>query len=125
MAALVDPDGPQGWTDRGLALAESNTGAAYWAGPLLSNLGWHRVENGELEAALPLFRRALAVREAGRDEYATEVARYAVAKTLHELGRPAEALPLLERSVAWTERNGIHDRWFEDELAAVRAELAA
>lgn len=123
MAALVDPEGPHAWTARGLELAERDPDAAYWAGPLLNNIGWHHVEAGEPEAALVAFEQALAARERGHDEHATEIARYAVAKTLHALGRDDEALPLLERAVAWTRQAGIRDQWFEEELAAVRAGL--
>jgi tetratricopeptide (TPR) repeat protein len=50
------------WTERGLALAESEPDAAYWAGPLLNNLGWHYFEAGEYDRALQTFERALDVR---------------------------------------------------------------
>jgi tetratricopeptide (TPR) repeat protein len=55
------------WTERGLALAESEPEAAYWAGPLLNNLGWFFYERGEFEQALATFERALEVRKRDPD----------------------------------------------------------
>ena len=55
------------WTERGLALGESEPDAAYWAGPLLNNLGWFFYEQGEFGQALETFERALAVRKRDPD----------------------------------------------------------
>jgi tetratricopeptide (TPR) repeat protein len=63
MVAIADPDKMIAWTERGLALAGAEPDAAYWAGPLLNNLGWHYFEAGDHEAALGAFERALEVRE--------------------------------------------------------------
>ena len=41
--------------------------AAYWAGPLLNNLGWHYYEAGEYAQALEVFERALEVRKRDPD----------------------------------------------------------
>lgn len=62
MAAISVPERMTEWTDRGLALAASQPDAAYWAGPLLNNLGWHYFEAGDYARALEVFERALAVR---------------------------------------------------------------
>lgn len=62
MAAISVPEKMAEWTDRGLALAASQPDAAYWAGPLLNNLGWHYYEAGDYAQALAVFERALAVR---------------------------------------------------------------
>jgi Tfp pilus assembly protein PilF len=51
------------WTERGLQLADSQPDAAYWAGPLLNNLGWHHYEAGDYAQALEVFERALEVRK--------------------------------------------------------------
>jgi tetratricopeptide (TPR) repeat protein len=51
------------WTQRGLELGEREPDAAYWAGPLLNNLGWAYFDTGDHEQALELFERALVVRE--------------------------------------------------------------
>ena len=125
MAALAAPDRQRmlSWTARGLELAETDRGAAYWAGPLLNNLGWAHDEAGELELARDAFERALQAREAAGDPAQTEIARYCLARSLRRLGRPDEAAALLERAVAWTEQAGAPDGWFHEELAESYAEL--
>ena len=90
MAALAAPDreGFVAWTNRGLELAERSEAAAYWAGPLLNNLGWEHFDAEEHEQALQLFERALAVREREpEDTAAIEHAREAVAEAKKALGR--------------------------------------
>jgi tetratricopeptide (TPR) repeat protein len=88
MVAIAVPEKMVEWTERGLALAEAEPDAAYWAGPLLNNLGWHHYESGDYEAALAEFERALEVRE--RDPTNPEAigfAHEAVETTLKALGR--------------------------------------
>ena len=63
MVAIADTGKMIEWTERGLALADEEPDAVYWAGPLLNNLGWHYFEAGDHEAALGAFERALEVRE--------------------------------------------------------------
>jgi tetratricopeptide (TPR) repeat protein len=90
MAALAAPDreGFVAWTNRGLEFAERSPAAAYWAGPLLNNLGWEYFDGEEYEQALELFERALAVRERDPDNPAAiEHAREAVAEARRALGR--------------------------------------
>ena len=120
MAALAadSRDSRTAWAERGLGLAERSPDASYWLGPLLNNLGWEHAEAGDHESALDAFERALAVRERDPDRQdETQIARYAVAKTLLALGRPAEAAAELERAVAWSEAAGRPDGWFHEELA--------
>lgn len=62
MVAISAPEKVLEWTDRGLVLAEAQPDAAYWAGPLLNNLGWHYFEGGDYAQALEVFERALEVR---------------------------------------------------------------
>jgi tetratricopeptide (TPR) repeat protein len=126
MAALAAPD-PAGfvaWTERGVEIAESDHDARYWLGPLLNNLGWELFEAGEHEGALDAFERALEAREQEpENRSAIEIARYAAAKTLRALGRPAEAAACLEQSVAWAEGERAPDGWFHEELAEAYAAL--
>jgi tetratricopeptide (TPR) repeat protein len=116
MAAIADERVAVEWTERGLELAAAEPAAAYWAGPLLNNLGWHYYERGEYESALTEFERALAVREREPDRQAEiEIARYCVGKTLRALGRADEAAPLLERCIA----NSEPDFYYHEELAEI------
>ena len=120
MVALVasDRDDFVNWTRRGIELAETHEAASYWSGPLLNNLGWELYEAGDFSGALDAFERALAARERTPDEPGpVEIARYAVGKTLRALGRSNDAIPLLERAVAWAETSGAPDGWFHEELA--------
>jgi tetratricopeptide (TPR) repeat protein len=90
MCALAAPDreGFEAWTRRGLELADSSEAAAYWAGPLLNNLGWEYFDAGEHEQALELFERALEVRlRDPENPAAIEHAREAVAEARTALGR--------------------------------------
>jgi tetratricopeptide (TPR) repeat protein len=128
MAALAAPDHDRfvAWTDRGIDLATSSgdPGAAYWLGPLLNNLGWQLYEQGRYEEALDVFRRALQARERDPEKAEEiEIARYAVGKALRALGRASEAVPLLERSIAWTVGVGKPDGWYHEELAEEYAAL--
>jgi tetratricopeptide (TPR) repeat protein len=120
MAALAAPnrDGLLAWTQRGIDLAEERDDASYWLGPLLNNLGWEYYEEGDFALALDAFERALLARERDpANAAAMEIARYAVGKTLRALGRTDDAIPLLERTVDWAEREGSPDGWFHEELA--------
>jgi tetratricopeptide (TPR) repeat protein len=127
MAALAapDPEGFSAWTQRGIELAENaDPSVRYWLGSLLNNLGWHHFEAGDHEQALAAFERGLEERE--RDPGNPEpiaLARYAVAKTLRELGRPEEARSQLEQAVAWADAQGQPDGWYHEELALTYAAL--
>lgn len=128
MAALVQPEqaGRVAWAERGIELADRSEDpeVRYWLGPLFNNLGWEYYESGDYEPALSAFQRALESRERSPDRPAEiEIARYALAKTLRALGRPAEAVPLLEQAVAWARSEGSPDGWFHEELAESYAAL--
>jgi tetratricopeptide (TPR) repeat protein len=63
MVAISVPEKMAEWTERGLDLADAHEDAAYWAGPLLNNLGWHHYEAGDYGSALEVFEEALEVRK--------------------------------------------------------------
>lgn len=76
------------WTQRGLELGRLEPDAAYWAGPLLNNLGWAYYDAGEYERALETFQRALEARERDPDNQIAIVwAKEAIEETLKALGR--------------------------------------
>jgi len=113
------------WTERGLDVAERFEGAAYWKGTLLMNLGDWQYERGDYAQSLRSFRAALDAREqdSGNPEL-REYARFGIARALRALGRPREAVPLLEQAVAWMSLDGRDwpgARLFREELAAARA----
>jgi len=88
MVAIAVPEKAIEWTERGLALAGAEPDAAYWAGPLLNNIGWHHYQSGDYEAALASFGRALEARERDpTDVEAIGFAREAVETALKALGR--------------------------------------
>jgi tetratricopeptide (TPR) repeat protein len=128
MAALVQPEqlARVAWAERGIDLAgrSEDPEVRYWLGPLFNNLGWEYYESGDFEPALSAFERALEVRERSPDRPGEiEIARYAVAKTLRALGRPADAVPLLQQAVAAARSQGSPDGWFHEELAESYAAL--
>jgi tetratricopeptide (TPR) repeat protein len=110
----------EAWTQAGVAAAEASDDPVdvYWVGPLMNNLGWSYLETGRPEDALGAFERALEVRERDRDHpYEIEIARFAVAKALLALDRPAEAVTRLERATTWADDAGIADGFFHEALA--------
>lgn len=122
MAAISAPEQEErlAWTSRGMDLARASVDpeVTYWLGPLLNNLGWDHYEAGQYDAALDAFERALPEREKRQDKPAEiALARYAVGRSLRELGRPAEAADQVEEAVVWASGVGKSDGWFHEELA--------
>lgn len=118
MAALVGD--AESWTARGIELASASgdSAACYWLWPLLNNIGWTRVDAGDLHGALDAFEQGLAVHEDNPEQpHDREMARYAVGKVLRELGRLDEATARLETAVAWAEKAGVDAPYFHGELA--------
>jgi tetratricopeptide (TPR) repeat protein len=112
------------WTERGLKLARRSPAAAYWVGTLLNNLGWWHGQRGEHAESLAAYRGSLEAYERHASyPYLREAARVGVARALRTLGRPEEALPLLEKAAAWGQAAGHADRGFHQELAAAYADL--
>jgi tetratricopeptide (TPR) repeat protein len=106
------------WTQRGVDLGEREPDAAYWAGPLLNNLGWTYVDAGDYDRALELFERALQARRQDPQNRAPIAwAQYAVGQTLRMLGRASEAVPVLEEAAATLPE----DADIRQELAEARA----
>ena len=116
------------WTQRGLDIAERFEGAAYWKGTLLENLGEWQYDCGEYESSLASFEASLEAREQdGRNPELREYSRFGVARALRALGRPREAVPLLEQAVAWMSADGRDwpdGHLFREELTAARADMS-
>jgi tetratricopeptide (TPR) repeat protein len=127
LRALFDVLDVEGTEER-LRVADRFDAARYWRGTLLLNLGdWHW-ERGEHEQSLATFEAALAAREREtRNPQLTEEARFGVARALRALGRPAEAIPLLEQVGRWVEETGFDQaeaETYRRELAAAHADVA-
>jgi tetratricopeptide (TPR) repeat protein len=87
LAVSEDRAAMEQWTQRGLELGEREPAAAYWAGPLLNNLGWAYFEAGEHEGALQLFERALEARKRDPvDQEAIAFAKEAIQSARDALG---------------------------------------
>ena len=87
LAVSDDRGAMEEWTQRGLDLGEREPAAAYWAGPLLNNLGWAYFDAGEHAHALVLFEQALEVRKRDPDnEDAIAFAEEAVQTAREALG---------------------------------------
>jgi tetratricopeptide (TPR) repeat protein len=117
------------WTERGLDVGERYEAAAYWKGTLLMNLGDWQFERGRHDESLASFRASLEAREReSRNPELTEYARFGTARALQAIGKPEEALPLLDKVLDWVEASGRDWPWvglFRDELSAMRAEISS
>lgn len=96
MLGIAEPaaDKRAEWNDKALRLAESSPAASRWLGSLYNNVGWAKVEAGELEEALELFRKALSFRLEQGSPKPIAIARWCEAKVLRLLGRADEAYPI-------------------------------
>ena len=95
MLGIVEPpDIARQWNERAMELARSSSDAdaQRWIGSLANNMAWALHDTGDSEAALELFRIALAERERQDDAVRTRIARWSVARCLRSLGRADEAL---------------------------------
>jgi predicted ATPase len=84
------------------------------------SLGWATADGGELEQGVALMEQGLALFSAGRRvnrPYMQSV----LAGAKADLGKPAEALELLEDALASTEVSG--ERWWQAELHRLRGRL--
>ncbi len=109
MLALVDaPPGEAEWHKEALDLADTSPdpAARRWRGSLWNNIGWARFEAGDLDGALTAFETALAARREQDRPKETRVAEWCVGRCLRALGRPAEALAILERLAVETAAAG-------------------
>jgi tetratricopeptide (TPR) repeat protein len=86
MVALVDD--PEKWTQVGLDVIAEHPNLTHWLGPLHNNLGWYYFEHERYEDALTAF-----------DQTPAPYAAYGKAKTLHVLGRTAEAAQAARRAL--------------------------
>ncbi|HYO44987.1 MAG TPA: tetratricopeptide repeat protein [Candidatus Limnocylindrales bacterium] len=120
MLALVDAaPGVVSWNERALDLATTSPAPAArrWRGSLWNNIGWERFETGDLDGALAAFETALEARREQGKPKDTHVAEWCVARCLRALGRPGEALAILERLAASAAADGTEEDGYVSEEA--------
>jgi len=119
LAIAASPKYRADWNARALDLAERSRqpAARRWRASLQNNIGWSRVERGDLPGALRAFRAALRYRRLRREPKETRIAEWCVAKALRLLGRSSEALSMQRRLLsAWRRARG-KDPYVFEELA--------
>jgi tetratricopeptide (TPR) repeat protein len=119
MGIVETGDSSVQWNRTAIDFAEksSDPKARRWLGSLYNNLGWTYHEKGEYAAALDLFQKALAAREAEGKRPLIRIANWCVARTLRSLGRTEEALAMQERLLAELTAEGGVDGYVHEEMA--------
>jgi len=118
LAIALPPEQQEEWAHRGLAVAEGSADplARTMTAALLNNLGWTYADADRWADALPLFERAVRVRQERGDPEPLLAARWARARALRALGRYAEALAE-QRELAATPE-GADDHYVTEEIGA-------
>ena len=118
LAIVVPGEGAMPWHERAFALARSSPDAkaAAWIGSLGNNLGWTLHDLGRAEEALEAFQKALTWREAKGDMGTIRIARWAVARCLRTLARPAEALAIQQSLAEELAAAGEDDPYVDEEI---------
>ncbi|MDF1800086.1 MAG: tetratricopeptide repeat protein [Planctomycetota bacterium] len=82
------------WAERTIRFCEESDDPRCkgWLGPLYNNTGWTQHDLGNLEAALELWQKGVAFREAAGDEDSIFIARWTVGRCYRSMGRLEEAL---------------------------------
>jgi tetratricopeptide (TPR) repeat protein len=119
MAIVAEPAEQLALNERAIAIAEgaSDPRARQWLASLYNNTGWTRFDAGELDEALRLFELALEERRKRADPRTTNIARWAVARTLRAKGRTAEALAEQQAIQSANAEAGIDDPYVDEEIA--------
>jgi tetratricopeptide (TPR) repeat protein len=122
MLAIVAGSPAEGitWNETALERAESapDGKARRWCGSLHNNLGWAYHDQGDFEAALACFQRALAWRQEHGTAREVRVARWAVGRALRSLGRVDEARAIQEAlREEWRRSGEQEDGYVAEEIA--------
>lgn len=115
--AELTPETRMAWNLKALAHAEAHPGASRWLGSLYNNIGWAKVDAGELEEALDLFERAYAFRRKQDNPGATFIAKWSIAKVLRLIRRTEEALEIQQELLADIEQGAEQDGYVYEETA--------
>ncbi|MBK5481786.1 tetratricopeptide repeat protein [Peribacillus sp. TH16] len=111
------PEKRMEWNLKALDYAEKSPKASCWLGSLYNNIGWAQVENGKLEEALELFKRALEFRKVQGTPNSVFIAKWSVAKVLRLMGQVDESFAIQMELLAETEQNSEPDGYVYEEVA--------
>jgi tetratricopeptide (TPR) repeat protein len=127
MLAFVDtaPADQLKWGRKALAisLASSQPAANRWEASIRNNVGYALHQLGRYDEALEEFQRALALREAGTNRQATNVAHWMVAWTLRSMGKTNEALAIQLRLEEQNQLDGKPSPYVFEELEHIYSAL--
>lgn len=105
------------WNLKALDYAEKHPKASRWLGSLYNNIGWAKVENGNLEEALELFKRALEFRVDQGNTNTVFTAKWCVAKVLRLLGQVEESFVVQKELLVETKQTTNPDGYVLEEIA--------
>ncbi|MFF5397492.1 tetratricopeptide repeat protein [Peribacillus butanolivorans] len=111
------PEKRMEWNLKALDYAEKSPKASHWLGSLYNNIGWAQVENGKLEEALVLFKRALEFRKVQGTPNSVFIAKWSVAKVLRLMGQVDESFAIQMELLAETEQTSEPDGYVYEEVA--------
>ena len=120
MVAIVAPPEEQlALNEQAIAMAEaaSDPRARQWLASLYNNIGWTQFDAGNLDEALGLFERALQERLKRGQLRETNIARWAVARTLRAMGKVDQALAEQQDIRRSNAQAGIDDPYVDEEIA--------
>ncbi len=120
MLGIADSENLEAWNLQAIEEAEASTQPAgrQWLGSLYNNLGWTYFDQGRLEEALRQFQLGAVERRSGSNAQALQIARWAEARCLREMGRFEEALQIQRELERDTE-----DKYVLEELSALQAAM--
>lgn len=103
------------WTRTAISMATESPDhrTRGWQGSLTNNLAWNLHDLGRYEEALPIFQRALTLRQEQGDPLRIHQAHWCLARCLRSLGRVEEALTIQRR----LRETGPKDVYVESEIA--------
>lgn len=111
------PEKRMEWNLKALDYAEKKPKASRWLGSLYNNIGWAQVENGNLEEALELFKRALEFRMEQGNPVSVFIAKWSVAKILRLLGQVDDAFAIQKELLIESEQTSNPDGYVYEEIA--------
>jgi tetratricopeptide (TPR) repeat protein len=98
LAIAAEPAAALVWSERTIRFCEESDDPRCkgWLGPLYNNTGWTHHDLGDYEAALELWQKGVAFREAAGEPESIFIARWTVGRCYRSLGRLEDALAAQE-----------------------------